>query len=36
MKAMKHILPRLALLSVAALLAYSCNKNAGDWANVAL
>ena len=33
---MKHILPRLALLSVAALLAASCNKNAGEGANVAL
>ena len=35
MKAMKHILPRLALLSVA-ILAASCNKNAGEGANVAL
>ena len=37
MKAMKHILPRLALLPVvAALLAASCNKNAGEGTNVAL
>ena len=36
MKAMKHILPRLALLSVAALLAASCHKSTGEGANVAL
>ena len=36
MKAMKHILPRLALLSVAALLAASCHKNVGEGTNVAL
>ena len=36
MKAMKHILPRLALLSVAALLAVSCHKSTGEGANVAL
>ena len=33
---MKHILPRLALLSVAALLAVSCHKSTGEGANVAL
>ena len=36
MKAMQHILPRLALLSVAALLAASCHKSTGEGANVAL
>ena len=37
MKNMNHILPRLALLPVfAALLAASCNKNAGEGTNVAL
>ena len=36
MKVMQHILPRLALLSVAALLAASCNKNTGEGPNVAL
>ena len=36
MKTMKHILPRLALLSVAALLAVSCHKSTGEGTNVAL
>jgi FKBP-type peptidyl-prolyl cis-trans isomerase 2 len=36
MKTMKHILPRLALLSVAVLLAAACHKSTGEGANVAL
>ena len=37
MKMMNHILPRLLLLPVAAaLVAVSCNKNAGEGPNVAL
>ena len=33
---MNHILPRLVLLPLAALLAVSCNKNVGEGTNVAL
>ena len=33
---MKHILPKLALLGVAAFLAAACNKNTGEGTNVAL
>ena len=37
MKRMNHILPRLALLPVvAALVAVSCNKNAGEGPNAAI
>ena len=36
MKTMKHILPKLALLGVAAFLAAACNKNTGEGTNVAL